>query len=263
MALLNLVANASDAMPRGGSLNVVVRDAHLDEDTRMGLFSVPAGDYVVLEVRDSGSGIDAETQAHIFEPFFTTKHAGRGTGLGLATVFGIVEQAGGSVVVESAPESGSNFSLYLPRTRDTRPVAAPEPESDAALRGTERILLVEDEESVRRLAAGILTQFGYQVLAARDGREGLEVAQRCGYAIDLVVTDVVMPGLGGPELTARMRGHRPNLPVVYVSGYTPDAELDGAALGEDDHFLEKPHSPSQLLALVRRALDRSGRARPG
>jgi two-component system cell cycle sensor histidine kinase/response regulator CckA len=262
MAVLNLVANASDAMPRGGMLSVGVRDAHLSADTRVGLFSVPAGDYVVLEVSDSGSGIDAETQAHVFEPFYTTKQAGRGTGLGLATVFGIVEQAGGSVTVESAPDRGSTFSLYLPRTRDERPVEAPEPAADAALRGTERILLVEDEESVRRLVAGILTESGYEVRAARNGREGLEVAERCGHAIDLVVTDVVMPGLGGAELMTRLRERRPALPVIYVSGYTSEPEPGGAALREEDHFLEKPHSPSQLLVLVRRALDRRGR-RPG
>ncbi len=251
--IVNLCVNARDAMPTGGSLTVETRNLHFPGATHGPEAIMPAGPYVRLTVTDTGTGMEPQTLGHIFEPFFTTKEPGRGTGLGLATVYGIVKQSGGFIFVDTARGQGSRFRIYLPRVEGA--VEGPEPQAEATPpRATGTILLVEDEEAVRRLARRVLEEVGYRVLEAADGPEALRLAERWDDAIDLVVTDVIMPGMSGQELSARLREQRPWLRILYVSGYTDDAILQHGTLLPNTSFLQKPFTPAGLAQRVREAI---------
>ncbi len=241
--VMNLCVNARDAMPDGGTLRIATSNE--DVAAKAGLGAVPPGRYVVLAVQDTGCGMDVETQTHIFEPFFTTKGPGKGTGLGLATVYGVVKQAGGHIAVESAPGRGTTFRVYLPRVDD---VATPTvtAEAPAPVGRGETILLVEDEPSLRATTREVLEGHGYAVLEAASGVEALACAT-CGDAVDLVLTDVVMPGLNGRELAEELRRQHPTLPVLYMSGYSNGLLGTTHILDEDIAFLEKPFTADQLL----------------
>jgi CheY-like chemotaxis protein len=237
-------------MPGGGVLRFATDEVELDAAAALRLGASP-GEYVVLTVADSGCGMDAETKARLFEPFFTTKDLGRGTGLGLATVYGIVTQSDGAISVESEPGRGTTFRVYLPRTAASRPEEAVREEHSA--RGAETLLLVEDEEVVRRLLADMLRKQGYRVVVA-DGPDAALDLHAAEGRVDLLVTDVVMPVMNGRELAARLRRRDPGLKVLYVSGYAADAALTDAA--EDGcGFLQKPFSLDALAARVRALLD--------
>jgi PAS domain S-box-containing protein len=251
--VLNLAVNARDAMPGGGRLSVVSEDAEFDDVYAAEHFEVVPGRYVLLAVTDSGIGMDAPTRARVFEPFFTTKEHGKGTGLGLATIYGIVRQSGGHIWLYSEPGHGTTFKIYFPlvspATGEHQPARQPAPS-----RGTETILLVEDEQAVRELARLVLERQGYRVLAAADGREAQRVERGARERIDLLVTDVVMPGIGGPDLAARLLQRRPDLRVLYLSGYTQDAVGPGNELESGLSFLGKPFTPDTLARKVREVL---------
>lgn len=251
--LLNLLTNARDAMPDGGVIIVRTRHATEDELRACGLPPNPSK-YLALLVSDSGRGMDDATRARLFEPFFTTKEPGQGTGLGLATVYGIVDGHGGKIHVASEPHRGTTFTIFLPTSRSSSVEVEPvrQTASAAATAVGATILLVEDDPALRSVAFRTLSSRGYRVLQARDGAEGIEIARKHADAIDVVVTDVVMPRLSGPKLVAQLRAERPALKVVYVSGYTFDM-LDPRAL-EDGTFLTKPFTAADLAAAVREAV---------
>ncbi len=253
--LLNLAVNARDAMPGGGRLSVgtsrvTLADEHVERRHRL-----PPGDYACLAVTDTGVGMDEATQAHLFEPFFTTKEVGKGTGLGLATVYGIVKQSGGYIWVYSEPAHGTTVKVYLPRVPGVAEAAAPAPVPAAVRGGHETVLLVEDAAPVRTLARRSLEACGYRVLDASDGPAALELSARHGSAIDLLVTDVVMPGMSGRELAERLAPQRPGMKVLYTSGYTDDAMVRQGVLTAGVAFLQKPFVPDTLARKVRDVLD--------
>jgi signal transduction histidine kinase len=254
--IINLVANARDAMPDGGKVTIETANAELAEASVEPPHDVAPGPYVRLTVRDSGVGMDVATQARLFEPFFTTKEVGKGTGLGLATVYGIVRQSGGTIAVHSTAGTGSTFDVYLPRAADVAASGAAGAPAAVIPDGGGTVLLVEDEDAVRELAREILQERGYVVLEARNGREALEVAARTPGPISLLLTDVVMPGMSGPDLARRLIIGRPALKILYVSGH-PDRAADGEARAPG-LFLHKPFSPEALAAKVREALDPTG-----
>ncbi len=260
--VMNLVLNARDAMPRGGRLALSTADVVVDGSQGSAGPDVPAGRYVVLSVEDTGSGMDAATQAHLFEPFYTTKEVGRGTGLGLATVHGIVHQSEGHVTVASAPGQGTTFRVYLPRVEGALGLTAGAIAEMEALSGTETILCVEDEESLRALFRTVLAECGYTVLDAANGKEAVRIAREHRGPIHLLVTDVIMPGLDGPELARRIAASRPETKVLYMSGYTAAAlDLHGG-LGAETTLLEKPFTPDTLQRRVRQVLDSSHASPP-
>jgi len=255
--VMNLAVNARDAMPQGGHLIIETENVDLDaEYVRRHVGSRP-GPHVMLAVSDSGVGIPREIQRHIFEPFFTTKEQGKGTGLGLATVYGIVKQSGGYIECDSEPGRGTTFRIYLPRVD----ITVPAPERGArpleAAGGTETILLVEDEEGVRELARDILRASGYTVIEARNGAEALLLCERHQGPLDLLLTDVVMPRMSGRELAERLAPLRPDLSVLYMSGYTDDAVIRHGVLGAGTAFLQKPFTPATLIGRVRDTLDQT------
>jgi CheY-like chemotaxis protein len=252
--VLNLAVNARDAMPAGGRVTVETRNVELDEEMRRGFPYVVPGPYVMLSVSDTGHGMDTETRERAFEPFFTTKPAGRGTGLGLSTVYGIVKQSGGFVWIDSELGRGTTVRIYLPPVGEP---AAPQAEASApalAAQGTGTVLLAEDEVTVRRLAVRVLRRGGYTVLEAGDGEEALRLAQAHAGAIDLLVTDVVMPRVGGRVLASRVRSARPGVRVLYISGYNEEAVQHHGVLDPDTAFLGKPFTAEQLLTAVANAL---------
>jgi two-component system cell cycle sensor histidine kinase/response regulator CckA len=252
--LVNLAVNARDAMPDGGRLVIETQNVDSYEPYSGGPVKAAAGPYVLLTVSDSGEGMDAETQSHIFEPFFTTKEIGKGTGLGLATVYGIVKQSGGDIWVKSERGQGARFEVYLPRVGESVPAAEPGQAADPP-HGSEWILLVEDEEAVRHLARRVLEAGGYFVLAAEHAAEALEIAARHPGAIDLLVTDVIMPGMSGPRLSERLCVVRPRIKVLFISGYA-DAEIaERGVLNAETALLQKPFTPDTLLLRVREVLD--------
>jgi signal transduction histidine kinase/ActR/RegA family two-component response regulator len=250
--LLNLVVNARDAMPRGGRL--VVETANVDvaqgEATALGL---PAGPYVRLTVQDTGVGMTPAVRERIFDPFFTTKEVGKGTGLGLATVFGIVARSGGAIAVDSEPDRGTTFRVHFPRVEVPRVLASEKP-SSVELRGAETVLLVEDDAHVRGAVRRLLESRGYAVLPVDGGASALDVLERQGHAVRLVLTDLVMPDMDGRTLADRMRARRPDIRVVFMSGYTEHPALGGAALAPSESLLRKPFAPDEMVAALRRAL---------
>ena len=251
--IMNLVVNAKDAMPAGGKLTIQTQNTIVDEHHRRGQHFIRPGRYVMLSVVDTGTGMDRETQSRIFEPFFTTKEKGKGTGLGLSTVYGIVKQTGGYVMVQSELGRGTTFHIYLPLVEgaaEKHAVAAP----DAALGGTETILLVEDEESVRQLVRDTLAAKGYQVLEAENGEGGVGAAAEHRGKIDLVITDVVMPGMGGREMIKHLLLSRPETKVLFLSGYTEDAIVSDGSIEKGTAFLQKPFTLQSLSRKVREVL---------
>jgi PAS domain S-box-containing protein len=252
--LLNLVVNARDAMPTGGRLSIETANIDLDEAYGGTHDVVTPGSYVLLAVSDNGVGMDAGTQAHIFEPFFTTKERGKGTGLGLATVYGIVKQSGGYIWVYSEPRQGSVFKIYLPRVPGGAEPAAHPARPEAAVRGSETILLVEDDDTVRDLAREVLQESGYRVLVASHGEEALRLGGSHDGPIHLMLTDVVMPGGSGRVYAEKLGAARPDMKVLYMSGYTDDAIVRHGLLDPHIAFLEKPFTPAALTGKVREVL---------
>jgi PAS domain S-box-containing protein len=249
--VLNLAVNAADAMPQGGQLSLTTRQAERGA----------GGRWVMLAVTDTGCGMTGEVKAHLFEPFFTTKAVGKGTGLGLSTAYGIVRQSGGHVEVESQPGAGTTFRIYLPCVEGpAEAVISANPRT--APQGRETVLLAEDEEAVRLLARQVLQSGGYAVLEAGDGARALNLAELHGGPIDLLVTDVVMPGLGGPELAERLCASRPGLRVLYLSGYTDHGVVRDGVSQEAVHFLHKPFTGAALSQKVREVLDSPPQTEP-
>jgi PAS domain S-box-containing protein len=253
--LMNLAVNARDAMPHGGRLTIETANVVLDEAYAQTHLGVQAGHYVQLTVQDSGCGMDAETQAHIFEPFFTTKGPGKGTGLGLSTVYGIVTQSGGHIGVTSTRGQGTKLTIDLPRIEDPPTTLTPDLPQTSPPQGTETVLLVEDEGTVRSVAREVLQMVGYTVLEAATGEEALQRVEQHSAAIHLLVTDVVMPGMNGRELAARLIVDYPALEVLYLSGYTDEAIAHHGVLQAGIELLHKPFTPDTLARRVREVLD--------
>jgi PAS domain S-box-containing protein len=252
--LVNLVVNARDAQPRGGRIVIATSNVELDEHFAGAQTALEPGPYVMITVSDDGYGMDAATLARIYEPFFTTKGGGRGTGLGLATVYGIVQQSGGHIWCYSEPGLGTTFKIYLPRSASAHDSAVRSEPPAAVAPGTETILLVEDEDHVRAVASRILRRNGYTVLEARTGPEALQLWRERNAAVDLVVTDMVMPEMGGRELARRIRGESPDTPLLFMSGYTEDGAFQRGVLQPGESYLEKPFGEEGLTRMVRRAL---------
>ena len=251
--LLNLVVNACDAMAQGGKLTVETHNLLVDADYAGTRPTLEVGHYTVLTVTDTGHGMDAETKARIFEPFFTTKEQGKGTGLGLATVYGVVKQSGGFIWVETSPGAGSRFEVYLPRVEADIKPAQTEKLTPARACASETVLLAEDEEGVRQLACEFLTAAGYRVFVAQDGERALKIAEMLNEPIHLLVTDVVMPKMRGPELAERLKRVRPDIKVVYMSGYLDQDASSEHSVG-DSEYLQKPFSRDLLVHRVGAAL---------
>ncbi len=262
--LVNLAVNARDAMPDGGTFTIAVDGVTIARDSDPSEAPPRPGRYVRIAVRDTGTGMDPETRARVFEPFFTTKPVGSGSGLGLATAYGIVKAFSGYIYVASEPGSGSTFTIYLPHTDQPLPARPAEsPRSEGARGGGETILVVEDETGVRQFAVAALSRLGYRVLAAVDGREALDVAGREDGSIELLLTDVTLPGVAGPQVAAALSATRPTLGVLYMSGYTEDEYVRRGVGGPGVAFLAKPFTVDQLARRVRELLDARGGARPG
>ncbi len=252
--VVNLAANARDAMPRGGTLSLRTRLVTLDATPDRPGPDLEPGRYVVLTISDTGVGMDAMLVEQIFEPFFTTKRQGEGTGLGLASAYGVIRQSGGDITVQSEPGSGTEFQIYLPHTDDPVPAVIPSDPPAGPARGRETVLLVEDEDMVADLMERVLTRAGYQVIRRCDGHDALDKAADKGF--DLLLTDVVMPRVGGIELARQLTGRRPDLPVLFISGYTDSALAYQVGNGAPPDLLQKPFTPQDLLRRVREALDR-------
>ena len=256
--LMNLAVNSRDAMPGGGKLTIETANVELNESYAITHPEVNPGHYVLLAVSDTGHGIDAHTQTQIFEPFFTTKEQGKGTGLGLSTVYGIVKQSGGYISVYSEPGHGATFKIYLPRVDEVAKSADLHSELVGSNEGSETIMLVEDDAAVRSLSIHALEAQGYNVLAAENGPQALELFGPMSAVIDLVVSDVVMPGMSGAQMVSRLREKHPAAKVLYMSGYTADASIHHGMLDAGVEFLQKPFTPDGLTRRVRQVLDKEG-----
>jgi len=259
--VMNLALNARDAMRGGGCLTIETLDVELPEGyayRHIGI-DIPPGLYVMLVVSDTGHGMTAEIKARIFEPFFTTKPATQNTGLGLATVYGIVVQSAGYIWVDSEPERGTAFKICFPRAELEDAETVAEPVVASTGRGSESILLVEDEDAVRSVAARVLLNQGYTVIQARNGLEALTLLEELGETVDLVLTDVVMPDMGGLALAEQLRARRPELKLIYMSGYAKGDKLEPGTAEFGDFFLQKPFSAENLVLKVRGVLDASPR----
>jgi PAS domain S-box-containing protein len=253
--ILNLAVNSRDAMPDGGFVLVETANVDLDETYREAHDVVVPGPYVMLAVTDTGQGMDEATRLRVFEPFFTTKESGKGTGLGLSTVYGVVKQSGGYIWAYSEPGQGTTFKIYLPRVEATEASAARQPPAPAARGGTETVLVVEDSDAVRTLVGEILRPRGYSVIEATTGKEALEVCAASDRRIDLVISDVVMPDVRGPELEQRIAAVRPGLRFLFMSGYAGNAAVREKILTREAPFIEKPFGAAALAAKVREVLD--------
>lgn len=251
--IMNLVLNARDAMPDGGKLTIETGNVTL----RAAQFDLAAGPYVRLAISDTGIGMDAETQSQIFEPFFTTKDAGKGTGLGLATVYGIVKQSAGSIHVYSEPGRGTTFRIYLPRVDQPLAEVTPAPETAASLNGWETVLVVEDDPEVRRLICEVLRARGYQVLESTKGEEAIRIARTLPGPLQLVVADVILPEMSGPEVVRQVQDAKPGIRALFISGYTDEAVLRHGMLDAGVMFLSKPFVPEALARKVREVLERT------
>jgi two-component system cell cycle sensor histidine kinase/response regulator CckA len=261
--VINLAVNAREAMPGGGTLTIETANVLVDVNAQSGdRAPMPLGSYVELRVADTGVGMDAETKRRLFEPFFTTREKGKGTGLGLATVYGIVKQSGGFIWVESEPARGTTFTLHLPRVDDAAEAPAGALSAQPKARGTETVLVVEDEAAVRVVVTRALRAHGYTVLEAEDAARALRLASRPELHLDLLLTDVVMPGLSGTALAQRLLEERPDLRVVFMSGYTDEALGHHGVLEPGTHFIQKPFASDDLLRVVRDALDARGPGAP-
>jgi CheY-like chemotaxis protein len=253
--VLNMAVNARDAMPNGGQLTLESRQVEVGPTNVRQQVELAPGPYEVLSISDTGVGMDAATVARIFEPFFTTKAVGKGTGLGLATAYGIIKQSGGHITVCSEPGKGTTFQIYLPRTEscESAPLAADE---TVARRGSEVVLLAEDDATLRALTRDILSSCGYMVLESQDVGDALRIAEQQDGNIHLLVTDVVMPHLSGRALADAVKGFRPDVTVLYMSGYTDDAIVHHGVLDPGIALLQKPFTPAALARKVREVLDR-------
>lgn len=252
--IMNLVVNAKDAMPAGGKITIRTANTELDDSYRREHAYIQPGPYVLLSVSDTGSGMDKETLSRIFEPFFTTKEKGKGTGLGLSTVYGIVKQSGGYVFAQSEPGKGTTFRIYLPRVEDAAEIASTVRTPETTTNGTETVLLVEDEESVRQLVKETLESRGYKVLEAEDGEAALKIALNSQEPIQLMITDVVMPGMSGRELAQQLSKTHPSTKVLFLSGYTEDALAHQGGHEQGGAFLQKPFTLQNLSRKVREVL---------
>jgi two-component system cell cycle sensor histidine kinase/response regulator CckA len=257
--ILNLALNARDAMPDGGTLSMETCNIQVDAALARQHPGLIPGYYVRLSVTDTGHGIAPDAMPRIFEPFFTTKEVGKGSGLGLSTVYGVVKQSGGCVTVSSVPDKGATFGIYLPRASELPERKTPAPPATASSTGTETILLVEDEAIVRDLVCEILKESGYVVLSATSGADAMKIIDEQADPIDLLITDVVMPEMSGPELANILRRARGEMSVLYMSGYTDDAVLVRQGLPENSAFIRKPYTPQQFLQKVRETLDAAPR----
>jgi nitrogen-specific signal transduction histidine kinase/ActR/RegA family two-component response regulator len=255
--IMNLVVNSRDALPNGGKLTIETANVVHDEEYASAHISVKPGYYVMLAVSDNGCGMDKEVQSHLFEPFFTTKEKGRGSGLGLSTVYGIIKQSGGNIWAYSEPSLGTTFKIYLPRVEKSAKVYKPKARPSTAPGGTETILLVEDEEAVRTMVSRILQNKGYTVLEARQGVEAIEICERYHDSIHLMVTDVIMPQMSGRELAERLAPLLPDMKVLYMSGYPDNTIVQHGVLEAGTAFLQKPFTLNALELKVREVLDAS------
>lgn len=256
--ILNLVVNARDAMPRGGRLSLATGCVEFAEGDP-GAVGLTPGLFARITVSDTGTGMDEHVRAHLFEPFFTTKSRDKGTGLGLSTVYGIVQQSGGTIQVESKSGQGSTFTIYLPRAEAPVEMPSETPASQEEVRGSETVLLAEDEDNIRQPAQEILEARGYTVLPARHAVQAMEAAQKWEGPIHLLITDVIMPGMSGSQLATLLEAERPDVQVLYISGYPEDAIAQHGVLQSGRSFLQKPFSPGVLLRKVRQILDREVR----
>src|ERR1700722_18907559 len=252
--IMNLVVNAGDAMPAGGSLIIETRSVTVNEQFAANRPPILSGEYVLLAVTDNGHGMDADTKERIFEPFFTTKEQGKGTGLGLATVYGIIKQSGGCIWVESEPGKGARFEVELPIVHEAEEQTRAAGIANACTHRSETILIVEDEAEVRELAALFMKSAGYTVLTAQDGVDALASVQSSQKQIDVVLTDVVMPNMRGPDLAKRLKSLRPDVKIIYMSGYLEYNGGSGEFL-EDGFFLQKPFTRDTLVSKVMEALE--------
>ncbi len=253
--IMNLAVNARDAMPHGGKLTIETGNVFLDENYEQRHLEVNPGPYVMLAVSDNGMGMDAATQSRIFEPFFTTKKLGQGTGLGLATVYGIVKQSGGHIWIYSEPGQGTTFKIYLPRVAADLDVSEVKTSTVTTLEGRETILVVEDDTTLRKAISRSLKKYGYKVLEAANGVEALLIGEKHNAPIHLLFTDVVLPQMSGRELAGRLRPLRPGLKILYMSGYTENAVINHGILKESQGFLQKPFKVKNLLEKIREILD--------
>ncbi len=254
--ILNLAVNARDAMPSGGRLTLMTVNAELDEEYVQGHVGATPGRYVMLSVRDTGVGMRSEVREQIFEPFFTTKERGKGTGLGLSTVYGIVSQSGGHIWVYSEPGQGTSFKIYLPRVEEPLEEGRKSAFAEELPRGNETVLVVEDEEQVRKLAVAILQRQGYRVLESSQGREAFLVCEQHEGPLHLMLADVVMPVMSGPELAKRLEPLHPEMRVLYMSGYPDDAIVHQGVLEEGVNYIQKPFTVGGLMKKVREVLDK-------
>jgi CheY-like chemotaxis protein len=250
---MNLSVNARDAMPRGGKLTIGTSNVVIDQKMKFRNRTLEVGEYVLLSITDNGVGMTDEVKTHLFEPFYTTKGLGKGTGLGLATCYGIISQSGGDIHVYSEANSGTTFKIYLPRT-DALPEAAAAADASTMPTGSESILIVEDDPAVQRLAVVILRNCGYKIQESNNAFEALTLIRR-NPGFDLVLTDVIMPQMSGKELSDKIKAQCPHTKILLMSGYTDDALAHHGVLDEGLLFLEKPFSPAKLTRKVREVLD--------
>jgi len=254
--IVNLAVNSRDAMPVGGTLTIKTATADFDEDDEEKNPEMGAGSYVMIRMEDTGCGMDGETMEHIFEPFFTTKDVGKGTGLGLSTVYGIIKQSGGYIYAESTIGRGTSFTIYLPRVEPEEKGSVLSTAEDSSVFGSETVLLVEDEAAVRNMIGTVLREYGYRVFEAENGNEALRIYDKEKKTIDLIITDVVMPGMSGREVIQKIERGRSGVRVLYISGYSDDSVVRHGIQEDGVHFLQKPFTPSELSSKVRQILDR-------